>query len=209
MNHAGSPIGSKLRVVLVACSLFLIAAGARAATTLQNMQAAYNGESNAHARYLAFASKADSEGYGQVASLFRAAARAEEIHAANHAEVIKKLGATPEAKIEAPSVKSTRENLEAAIKGETYERDTMYPEFLSQAKKDHNLAAIKSLNFAKTAEAEHAKLYSAALGRLDTLKGSMAETFFVCPKCGFTTQELSFAKCPSCFTPKEKFEKIS
>lgn len=209
MNHAESPIGNKIKMVLVACTLILFAAGARAATTLENMQAAYNGESNAHARYLAFAGKADSEGYGRVASLFRAAARAEEIHAGNHAAVIRKMGATPAAKIEAPVVKSTRENLEAAIKGETYERDHMYPDFLSQARKDHNLAAIKSLNFAKTAEAEHAKLYSAALTQLDHLKGSQAGTYFVCPKCGFTTQELSFAKCPSCFTPKEKFEKIS
>lgn len=209
MNQGKSQIGNTIKVSLVACCLLLFAAGARAATTLENMQAAYNGESNAHARYLAFAAKASSEGYGEVASLFRAAARAEEIHAANHAAVIKKLGATPAAKIEAPVVKSTRENLEAAIKGETYERDSMYPEFLNQARKDANPAAIKSLNMAKTAEAEHAKLYAAALNKLDSLKGSGAGTYFVCPNCGFTTQELSFAKCPSCFTPKEKFEKIS
>lgn len=209
MIASKSPLGMKVTLALVVCSLFLGGVGARAATTLENMQAAYNGESNAHARYLAFASKADSEGYGQVASLFRAAARAEEIHAANHAAVIKKLGATPEAKIDSPNVQSTRENLEAAIKGETYERDTMYPDFLKQARKDHNKDAIKSLNYAKTAEAEHAKLYAAALNNLSGLQGSSAGTYFVCSNCGFTTQELSFAKCPSCFTPKEKFEKIS
>jgi rubrerythrin len=187
----------------------LLAPGALAATTLENMQAAFNGESNAHARYLAFAVEADKEGYGEVASLFRAAARAEEIHASNHAEVIKELGAQPTAKIETPDVKSTRENLEAAIKGETYERDTMYPEFLKQARADRNKAAIKSLNFAKTAEEEHAKLYTAALSNLDGLKNSKAVTYFVCPKCGFTTREITFAKCPSCFTPKSAFEKIA
>lgn len=210
MNYAKLGLRRRMKKLVVAIALCAFAAGAQAATTtLQNMQTAFNGESNAHARYLAFAQKADSEGYGEVASLFRAAARAEQIHAGNHAEVIKHLGATPLAKIEAPDVKSTRENLEAAIKGETYERDTMYPEFLSQAKRDRNTAAVKSLNFAKTAEAEHAKLYSAALTNLDSLKGSKSMTFFVCPKCGFTVRELSFAKCPSCFTPKEKFEKVS
>ena len=210
MNYAKLGLRRKMKRLVVALALCAFAAGAQAATTtLQNMQTAFNGESNAHARYLAFAQKADSEGYGEVASLFRAAARAEQIHAGNHAEVIKQLGATPQAKIETPDVKSTRENLEAAIKGETYERDTMYPEFLSQAKRDRNTAAVKSLNFAKTAEAEHAKLYSAALANLDSLKGSKSMTFFVCPKCGFTVRELSFAKCPSCFTPKEKFEKVS
>jgi rubrerythrin len=66
-------------------------------TTLENLQAAYNGESNAHSRYLAFAKQASLEGYGEVASLFRAAARAEEIHASNHAAVLRMLGAVPQA----------------------------------------------------------------------------------------------------------------
>src|SRR5512140_22677 len=96
-------------------------------STLGNLQTAFNGESNARARYLAFAVQADQEGHGPVASLFRAAARAEQIHAANHAAVIKKLGAEPVANIETPVVKSTRENLAAAIEGEVYERDVMYP----------------------------------------------------------------------------------
>lgn len=178
-------------------------------STLKNMQAAFNGESNAHARYLAFAKQADHEGYGEVASLFRAAARAEEIHAANHASVIKGLGATPQANIGAPEVKSTRENLEAAIKGETYERDTMYPDFLKQARKDGNSSAVKSLNQARTAEAEHAKLYTAALGNLEHLKGTQSVAFSVCPTCGFTTRNVDFSKCPSCFTAKEKFEKVA
>ncbi|HVJ07298.1 MAG TPA: rubrerythrin family protein [Acidisarcina sp.] len=173
------------------------------------MQTAFNGESNAHARYLAFALQADTEGYGQVASLFRAAARAEEIHAANHAAVIQKMGAVPQAKVLAPEVKTTRENLQAAIKGETYERDTMYPDFLKQARIDRNRDAIKSLNYAKAAEAEHAKLYTEALASLDRLKGSKSMTFYVCPKCGYTTNNANLAKCPTCFTPKEKFERVA
>ena len=178
-------------------------------TTLQNMQAAFNGESNAHNRYLAFAKRADVEGYGEVASLFRAAARAEEVHASNHAAVIRKLGAVPESKLEVPDVKSTRENLQIAIKGETYERDTMYPDFLKQARADGNRDAVRSLNLAKTAEAEHAKLYTLSLANLDKLKGSSSKSFFVCPTCGYTTSEINFAKCPSCFTPKEQFETVA
>src|ERR1039457_3146055 len=81
-------------------------------TTLENMQAAYNGESNAHSRYLAFAKQADVEGYGEVAMRFRAAARAEEIHASNHAAIIRSLGAVPQARLEAPDVKPTRDNLQ-------------------------------------------------------------------------------------------------
>lgn len=180
-----------------------------APSTLDNMQAAFNGESNAHVRYLAFAQRAEAEGYGQVASLFRAAARAEEIHASNHAEVIKKMGSVPQSKIDTPDVKSTRENLQAAIKGETYERDVMYPDFLRKAKLDRNRDAVKSLNLARTAEAEHAKLYSEALSTLEQLKGSKNEAFYVCPTCGFTARTLPQKECPSCFTPKDKFEKVA
>lgn len=192
-----------------ALAFAVLAGTAHAApSTLANMQAAYNGESNAHVRYLAFATQADKEGYGGVASLFRAAARAEEVHASNHAAVIKKMGGNPQASIENPTVSSTRNNLQAAIKGETYERDTMYPEFLKQARLDRNTEAIKSLNRAKTAEAEHAKLYAAALASLDNSKGSKALAYYVCPVCGFTVPVVDFQKCPSCFTPKEKFERV-
>lgn len=197
------------------CAIALIALGALATiasaaeavskgSTLANLQAAYNGESNAHARYVAFAEKADAEGYGQVASLFRAAARAEEIHANNHAEVIKTLGATAEAKIEKADVKTTAENLKAAIEGESYERDTMYPAFIEQAKKDANRAAVRTFNLARTAEIEHAKLYTEALKNIDTWK-SGKKTFYVCTVCGETLVALPVNKCPSCFSPKEKF----
>jgi rubrerythrin len=180
-----------------------------AATTLENLQTAFNGESNAHARYLAFAEKADKEGYFQAANLFRAAARAEDVHAANHADVIRKLGAEPKATVETPQVKSTRENLQAAIKGESYERDTMYPDFLKQAKADGDIKAVRSLNLAKTAEAEHAKLYQAALDGLDGSKGVATTGYYVCPVCGFTVRVVDFGKCPSCFTAKEKFERVA
>ena len=170
-----------------------LAAGASeeiAPATLADLQTAFNGESNAHARYLAFAQKADQEGYAGVASLFRAAARAEEIHAGNHAAVIKKLGAEPEAKIEEPAVKSTRENLEVAIKGETYERDEMYPKFMEQANADENADAVQTFRFALAAEAEHAKLYTQALNGMENMK--VARAFYVCPVCGYTAANLDF-----------------
>jgi rubrerythrin len=204
-----SPPWVSKSLVALALPLATLAGPRVSATTLENMQAAYNGESNAHARYLAFAKQADSEGYGEVAILFRAAARAEQIHATNHAAVIQELGAVPQARVEVPFVKSTSENLEAAIKGETYERDTMYPDFLKQARSDRNSRAVRSLNLAKTAEAEHAKLYAAVLANLERLKGTKGSAYYVCPVCGFTVRETDFAKCPSCFTPKDEFEKVA
>ncbi len=178
-----------------------------AGTTLQNLQEAFNGESNARVRYLAFAKKADQEGYAAVASLFRAAARAEEIHANNHAAVLRNMGAEAQAMIEDPVVKTTRENLEAAIAGETYERDVMYPGFIKVAREDKNAAAIRTFQFALEAEAEHAGLYAATLEGL--AKSSAQVTYFVCPVCGYTTSKVDFERCPTCRHPGEKFESIS
>jgi rubrerythrin len=177
-------------------------------TTLENLMAAFDGESNASARYQEFAKKADAEGYPSVASLFRAASQAEKIHAGNHAEVIKKMGGTPKADLQKVEVKTTKENLGAAIKGETYEKDVMYVEFLQQAKADANKAAIRTFNFAKNVETVHASLYAEAVAKLATLKGTKNQ-YFVCPECGNTFASAGEAKCPICFTPKAKFISIS
>jgi rubrerythrin len=194
------------------CGVVIVASSAAAKdkiseATMSNLQAAFSGESNAHARYLAFAEKADTEGYAGAASLFRAAARAEEIHAANHANVIKKFGGLPSTKLDSPMVGSTRENLAAAIKGETYERDEMYPAFIRQARSDGNSEAARTFSFALSAEAEHAKLYAEGLTSLE--KMSASRVFYVCPTCGFTTATPEFERCPTCATPKELFEQIS
>ncbi len=182
-------------------------AGAGSSATLANLQAAFQGESNAHARYLAFAEKADEEGYAGVASLFRAASLAEEIHAGNHAAVIKNLGAAPLAQINAPKVGSTAENLKAAIQGETYERDEMYPAFVQQATSDQNTSALESFRSALAAEAEHARLYTEALGNLESM--TYAVTYYVCPVCGFTTPDPNLGYCPTCATPEERFKQVS
>lgn len=164
--------------------------------TLRDLQAAYNGESNAHVRYLAFAKQAEKEGYGDVASLFRAAAASEEIHLKGHAAVIRQLGAVPQAKIQKPVVKSTKVNLEnSASKGEAYERDTMYPRFIRQAKADGVPAAVQSFEYARAAEAEHFKLFTYALHHLNEMKGSGRE-YYVCTTGGYTMAKLDASKCP-------------
>lgn len=175
--------------------------------TLENMNAAYNGEKNANARYMAFAERADEEGYGKAASLFRAAARAEQVHFERHAKVIKDLGGTPKATIETPDVKSTKENLEAAVKGETYESQTMYPEFLTTAEKDKVEAAIDPIEDAMKAEAVHAKLYQRMLDDLEAQKGDNID-LFVCPKCGNVLYALT-GPCIICMTEPRKFITVS
>lgn len=189
-------------------TLFALLAAPLCASTLDDLQAAYNGESTASAKYLAFADKAKEEGYPYVASLFRAASRAEKIHADNHAAVITKMGGTPALKLGGFTVNTTAENLKNAIEGESYERDTMYPNFLKNARAAKDNAAVKTFTYARTAEAEHAKLYTDALTNLESLKGKEA-TFYVCTVCGYTTANLDFERCRGCNMPKEKYVAVS
>lgn len=180
-----------------------------AGKTLDNLMTAFNGESNARAKYLAYAKKADAEGYGKVASLFRAAASAEEIHLNNHAQVISDMGGTAKADIKLPEIKSTKENLQDALKGENYERITMYPEFIAIAKKDNNADAVRTFTYAKDAETEHARLYQAALDDLSAWKGPKT-VFYVCPTCGYTVMgKPGFASCPVCSTPAKLYQSVS
>ena len=182
-------------------------------TTIKNLLAAFEGESNAHAKYMQFAKKADEDGLHGAASLFRAAGRAEEIHAANHARVIKQLGSEAKCEIHPADVQSTLENLKTAMAGEQYEVDVMYPEFLSEATARDNKAAIRTFTGAMEAEKTHARLYGEAIallesGSLDSWISSTRE-FYVCPVCGFTSEtEEEHERCPVCNTPWERFEII-
>jgi rubrerythrin len=182
-------------------------------TTVQNLLAAYEGESNAHAKYTAFAVKADADGLHGAASLFRAAARAEQIHAGNHARVIKQLGGEAQCNLHAVEEKTTLENLKAALGGEQYEIDTMYPGFLAEATERKNTAAMRTFHGALEAEKTHARLYGEAIallvgGKTDSWIGASRE-FYVCPVCGYTSEtEEEHERCPVCNCPWERFEII-
>jgi rubrerythrin len=183
------------------------------AITVQNLMAAFEGESNAHARYTAFAVKADEDELHGVASLFRATARAEQIHAANHARVINMLGGHAECEIQIAEVKSTLDNLKAALNGENYEVESMYPAFLAEATERKNTGAIRTFNGALEAEKTHARLFSETIALLAAGKRdswiSEVRDFYICPVCGFTSEtEEEHERCPVCNCPWERFEII-
>jgi rubrerythrin len=183
------------------------------AQTLPNLMDAFNGESNAHARYLAFAARADAEGWHGVASLFCAAAFAEHIHAGNHARVIKQQGGTPLADIRVAEVRSTLENLRIALGGEQFEIETMYPEFIHNAKGANNDAALRTFEWALEAEKTHARLFAEAItmvakGEKESRAGEEA-VYYVCPNCGFTSESPEeHDACPVCKLSWKKFEVI-
>jgi rubrerythrin len=161
--------------------------------TQENLKEAFAGESQANRKYLAFAKKAEEEGYPQVAKLFRAAAEAETVHAHNHFRVMK-------------GIKSTKENLQDAIGGETHEFKEMYPEMIEKAKAEKNDEAFQTFHFANSVEKIHAGLYSKALENLG--KNEVVD-YYVCPVCGNTVEKAPPEKCPICGAPGKKFIKIA
>lgn len=161
-------------------------------TTEKNLAEAFAGESQANRRYLAFAKKAEEEGFKQIAKLFRAAAEAETVHALNH---LRELG----------GIKSTRENLEAAINGESYEFQKMYPQMIEDAKAENNNSALRSFHYANEVEKIHADLYQKALQNLGR---NPDVDYYVCQVCGNTVEGEAPEECPICGAKKEAFKRI-
>jgi rubrerythrin len=164
------------------------------AKTDENLKAAFAGESQANRRYLAFAKKAEEEGFMQVAKLFKAAAESETVHALNHLRITSE-------------IKSTLENLGTAVSGETFEFNEMYPGYIETAKQEGSKQAAWSFDVANKVEQIHAKLYSKAIDALKNKKPMEKVDYCVCSVCGNTVEGEPPDKCPICGSPKEKFYK--
>jgi rubrerythrin len=162
--------------------------------TEENLKAAFAGESQANRKYLAFAKKAEHDGFPNIAQLFRTAAEAETIHAHGHLEALGGIG-------------STAENLQAAVGGETYEFSQMYPPMLSQATADKHHAK-RMFGYALKAEAVHAKLYTMALEAVKNGKDLAETAFFLCPVCGHIELGEPPASCPICGALGEEFVRV-
>lgn len=165
------------------------------AKTQENLKAAFAGESQANRKYLAFAEKADKEGFKQVAKLFRAAADGETRHAMNHFNTMH-------------GVKSTVENIHQAINGEHYEFTTMYPEFIKEAKNESDKDAVETFDEADKVEKIHHAAYSKALESVKNGKDLEKVDYWVCQHCGNLFIGKAPDICPICKHPKKEFKKI-
>ena len=164
-------------------------------STEDNLKAAFAGESQANRRYLFSAEKADQEGHPQIARLFRAVAEAETVHAHSH---FRTLG----------EIKSTDENLQAAIGGEHFEFTKMYPEFIEQAKADGNKKAEVTFDFANQVEKIHHGLYEKARQSLADWEKLEDKAYAVCQVCGYTVAGEAPDQCPICRAPKTRFKVV-
>jgi rubrerythrin len=158
----------------------------------QHLRDAFAGESQANRKYLAFAKKAEKEGYPQVAKLFRAAGAAETVHAHAHLRALGEIG-------------NTADNLKVAVAGETHEFKNMYPEMIADAKEEGNKTAERSFVYANEVEQVHAKLYQNALDNLDSLEET---DYHVCSVCGMTVESEPPDNCPVCGAPASAFFKV-
>lgn len=153
-------------------------------TTQENLQTAFSGESEAYQKYMAFAKRAKKEGFANIAKLFETTAAAERIHAEGHLNAMEKVG-------------TTAENLQAAIGGETYEFEDMYPPMYEQAVAE-NHKAKKMFGYALEAEKVHANLYKKALEAIKVGKDLDEVNIYLCPTCGYVEVGTPPEKCPIC-----------
>jgi len=179
-------------------------------SVVSNLLSAYEGEINAHVRYKAYSVKAEAEGMYGAASLFRAAARAEQIHAGNHARVIRHMGGEASGSILPFRVKSTLENLRAALGGEQHEIDSLYPTFLVNATSQLDTTAMRSYIWAMESEKTHARLYEDAVASMEAGPGWTKDQldFYVCTLCGYTAKAQEADNCPACNFLWDRFEVI-
>ena len=158
----------------------------------QHLRDAFAGESQANRKYLAFADKAEKEGYPQIAKLFRAAGAAETVHAHAHLRALGEIG-------------NTADNLKVAVAGETHEFKNMYPEMIEDAKEEGNKTAERSFIFANEVEKVHAELYQNALDNMDSLEEA---DYYVCSVCGMTVEHEAPDSCPVCGAKASAFFKV-
>jgi rubrerythrin len=159
--------------------------------TTENLKEAFAGESQAFQKYTSFAEAAEKDGLPNIARLFRTTAQAERIHAAGHFKALDAVG-------------TTLDNLKAAIGGETYEFEEMYPPMLAQAIADGHKARTM-FKFAVQAERIHAELYGRALAAAAKGQDLTEVEFHLCPVCGHIEFGAAPEKCPICGTPAAKY----
>ena len=158
-----------------------------------NLLKAFAGESQANRKYTSFSAKAIEDGFPTVGKLFKAASEAEAIHARRHLEVAQK-------------VKSTLENLEGAVAGETEESTVMYPKMLDDA--GENMEAVRTFAYALGAEKVHAELYKEALAAVKSGKDLNIKKILLCQVCGNIEYETAPAVCPICGAAAAEFREI-
>lgn len=164
--------------------------------TIENLKAAFGGESEARNKYTFFAKVARQEGYHYIAKIFEETAFNEMRHANDHFKMLGGIG-------------DTIANLKEAIDGEDYETTTMYPDFAKVAEEEGNMEAAMLFTQIGKIEALHRERYRRLLEMVEngTVYTRKEAIKWKCSLCGYQhTGTEPPPKCPSCKHPKEYYE---
>ena len=188
------------------------AVGVEDLTVIRNLETAFEEETKTSSAYKAFAMRADEEGFPGLASLFRATALAEQIHAGNHARVLRHMGGTPRIDVPMPRIEGSFDNLRSALVDQKFEVDYLYPAFLTSAVPLFDSTAVRSFHLALEADKSHVQMFGEIMARING-GGSPGweyekHAFFVCGLCGYAAEKHGGENCPGCNYLWEKFEAV-
>jgi rubrerythrin len=209
--------------ILLGCILFSILilpyvdAQPRYPKTISVLKMAYEGEIRAFHTYMAYAQKANSESYPNIANLFVALATSERIHARNFRTLLVELTAdASDTQIPQIEVSSTKKNLKKATKVELNEVDTKYPQFIDKIESEHFEAATRNITYAWKSEMQHRDLIKKIQSGTGMLFGLLAKKiedtpaqYFVCQNCGSTLTEFPKEACPICKGSVSRYKKLA
>ncbi len=202
MNRIIQYLSIVLLLSLYACSSSLTK------KTAENLKSALNSELTASEKYAKFAQVAMSEGFDTLSQLFSAASKSEKIHAANHERMLHKYGGNSDnPEIAAYQVKTTKENLDAAIKSELFDMQSLYPGFIKTAEIETAPDGATAFTWALNGDKRHLNFYRKAAASLTAgNENGISYLWYVCPKCGnlYNPDDIK-TLCEVCLEKQENF----
>ena len=164
--------------------------------TFQNLEKAFGGESQARNKYTYFAEVAESEGYHQIAEIFRITADNEKMHAKLWAAELGKIG-------------GTAQNLKTAAEGEHWEWSDMYEDFAKTAEEEGFVKLAEKFRRVASVERNHEARFLALLKNVETNQvfEKCEEVMWICRVCGhIEIGKKAPEHCPVCYHSREYFE---
>ena len=179
---------------------------AKPTVTLENLQTAYAKSIKHQMMYTQFVAEAEKEKLPNIARLYKAVARSEEIHAANHARLMKENGV--EAQMPTPekvAVGTTLQTLKMSVSSEDIEIGSMYSNLIKTAVQEKFQAASDQFKLISDSDTRQQELLKDAYDRATKIA---KVPYYVCPKCGYIVDNETADECPLCKSPKKTFEKF-
>ncbi|MGB2867293.1 MAG: ferritin family protein [Bacteroidota bacterium] len=174
--------------------------------TIENLQTAYGIALKRATWYRQYAEKARKDRRSNAAFLFQAVSRSEEIHATNHAALLRMQGVEPApVQIDSVALGSVTQSLKMALSSESLEFESLYPNLIRSAEVEKFDSAAHQFKMIGDSDARHSQLFKEAADRDGNIGRA---TYYICPQCGYIITSAKTDECPTCKVKKDRFEKI-